>query len=428
MLSRRATGPMRVLHIVGESRYGGAAKIILGLGHVAQSEGWQVDILTTDPVFQHAVTQHGLGLVNLDVIRREIRPLWDLGGLVRLYRFLRREAYDIVHTHTSKGGFVGRLAATLAGVPLIVHTVHGFAFHEASPARTQRFYSTLERIASRWCDRIVTVSEFHRKWAIELGMCSPGRITAIPNGLAEPGRNKDLIASELRRQLGARRDDLLVLSISRLAAEKGLEYLIEAAKTLPPMGRRVQIVIAGDGPAQEQLERLAGNLGVTDRVRFIGFREDVADLLAACDLVVLPSLREGLSISLLEAMAAGKPIIATNIGSQREVASHAEMARFVPPADATSLTEAIVQLADDQALMARLGNNARAVYENFYTEDRMLQSYRRLYLDLLAAKSAKTASIDSRNYEGLLGRRQEELSQTYSKLVSSTNQVKGDSL
>ena len=94
------------------------------------------------------------------------------------------------------------------------------------------------------------------------------------------------------------------------------------------MGRRVQIVIAGDGPAQEQLERLAGNLGVTDRVRFIGFREDVADLLAACDLVVLPSLREGLSISLLEAMAAGKPIIATNIGSQREVASHAEMARL----------------------------------------------------------------------------------------------------
>ena len=205
MLSRRATGPMRVLHIVGESRYGGAAKIILGLGHVAQAEGWQVDILTTDPIFQHAVTQHGLGLVNLDVIRREIRPLWDLGGLVRLYRFLRREAYDIVHTHTSKGGFVGRLAATLAGVPLIVHTVHGFAFHEASPARTQRFYSTLERIASRWCDRIVTVSEFHRKWAIELGMCSPDRITAIPNGLADPGRNKNVIGLGTSAPIGSAR-------------------------------------------------------------------------------------------------------------------------------------------------------------------------------------------------------------------------------
>jgi glycosyltransferase involved in cell wall biosynthesis len=424
MLSRRATGPVRVLHIVGESRYGGAAKIILGLGHVAQAEGWQADILTTDPIFQQAVTQHGLGLVNLDVIRREIRPLWDLGGLARLYSFLRNEAYDIVHTHTSKGGFVGRLAARFAGVPLIVHTVHGFAFHEDSPTRIQRFYSALERIASRWCDHVVTVSEFHRKWAIELKMCSPDRITAIPNGLADPEKPK-VKAEELRAQLGVRGDDLVILNISRLAQQKGLEYLIQAAAALPPMRRRVQIIIAGDGPAREQLERLAVELGVTDRVRFIGFREDVVDLLAACDMVVLPSLREGLSISLLEAMAAGKPIVASNIGSQREVAYHAEMARFVPPANATSLTEAIVQFAGDPMLMARLAKNARMVYEKFYTEDRMLQAYRQLYLDLWAMKSPKPVSTDWRDYARRLRRRQEELSQIDSQLVSSTSQFKG---
>ncbi len=126
--------------------------------------------------------------------------------------------------------------------------------------------------------------------------------------------------------------------MARLAADKGLEYLIEAAAILPRTGRRIQIVIAGDGPARDRLERLAMNLGVTDRVRFLGFREDVGDLLAACDMVVLPSLREGLSIALLEAMAAGKPIIATSIGSQREVASHADMARLVRPADALALT------------------------------------------------------------------------------------------
>jgi hypothetical protein len=99
------------------------------LSQAAKAEGWHVDVLTTDPVFRRAVKQHGLGLVNLDVIRRDIRPLWDLSGLVRLSSFLRRERYRVVHTHTSKGGFIGRLAARLARVPVVVHTAHGFAFH-----------------------------------------------------------------------------------------------------------------------------------------------------------------------------------------------------------------------------------------------------------------------------------------------------------
>ena len=116
MLVHKQTSSVRLLHIIGESRFGGVASIILGLGRVAQAEGWQVDVLTTDPVVQKAVIQHGLGVVNLDVIRREIRPLWDIGGLFRLHEFLRRESYHIVHTHTSKGGFVGRLAARLAPI------------------------------------------------------------------------------------------------------------------------------------------------------------------------------------------------------------------------------------------------------------------------------------------------------------------------
>ena len=392
MLVHKDTGPVRLLHIVGESRYGGIVRIILGLGRVAQAEGWQVDVLTTDPIVQKVVTQHGLGLVKLDVIRREIRPLWDLGGLHRLHKFLRSEAYHIVHTHTSKGGFVGRLAAQLAGTPVIVHTAHGFAFHEGSRAGTRLFYSALERIASHWCDRIVSVSKFHRDWAIQLGICASRKIMAIPNGVAEVARNTRVESMELRRQLGARPGQLLVLSISRLAPDKGLDRLIEATALLQAQARHVHIVIAGDGPASDQLKQLANTLAVTDYVTFTGFREDVGDLLAACDLVILPSLREGLSMSLLEAMAAGKPIIATSIGSQREVASHGEMALLVPPADAPALRNAILRLVGDPSLMARLGANARAVYESSYTESRMLHAYWQLYVDLLRAKCSLAAS------------------------------------
>jgi glycosyltransferase involved in cell wall biosynthesis len=426
MSTRKETSPVRVLHVVGESRYGGAARIILRLGQIAEAEGWHVDVLTTDPIFQQAVRQFGLGLVDLDVIRREIRPIWDLGGLVRLRRFLRRESYQVVHTHTSKAGFVGRLAARLAGVPVIIHTAHGFAFHESSPAPPRIFYSALERIASRWCDRIVTVSEFHRTWAIELGMSDPQRIVAIPNGIADIARTRRASLADVRHEMGAGPDDLVILSMARLAPDKGLEYLIEAASILPRVGRRMQFVIAGDGPHRDHLEYLASARGVSDRVKFLGFREDVGDLLAATDLIVLPSLREGLSIALLEAMAAARPIIATSIGSQREVAAHAEMARLVPPSDALALSQAILHLAADPALMNRLAANARAVYESRYTEARMLHAYRQLYLDLLRSKCAVGPAVSEPLTEWRPANLREPVSQESSVLVSGSHRSEGD--
>ena len=395
MSKPRSTDSVKLLHVVGDSRFGGAGRIILGLGKTAQAEGWEVDVLATDPVFQRSIREQGLGVVDLDVIRREIRPLWDLTGLIRLNRFLRQQRYRIVHTHTSKAGFIGRLAARLAGVPTIVHTVHGFAFHEQSPGYVRWFYSTLERIAAPWCDRLVSVSEFHRDWALALRICDAGRITAIPNGIAAPERNPEIAPAESRRRMGVPDDDLLILTMSRLAGDKGLDYLIEALAALPPDLRKVRLVVAGDGPVRAPLEQLARTRGISARVTFLGFRDDVGDLLAACDLVALPSLREGLSIALLEAMSAGKPIIATSIGSHRELASQADIALLVPPADARSLCDAIVRMAGDPAMMTRLGAGARALFERRYTEDRMLGSYRRLYSGLLAA-TAPAEDIDAR--------------------------------
>jgi glycosyltransferase involved in cell wall biosynthesis len=145
-------------------------------------------------------------------------------------------------------------------------------------------------------------------------------------------------------------------------------------------------------------------------------------------MVVLPSLREGLSIALLEAMAAGKPIIASSIGSQREVAAHADMARLVPPADARALCEAIVRLSADEALMARLGRTARAVYESRYTENTMLQSYRQLYFDLLAEKCPAEESPAVQGYTRRAAEAPEQVGQAYSELVPTPGRPKGSIL
>jgi len=376
----------KLLHIVGDSSFGGAAKIILRLAQTMKVEGWQVDILTTNSVFQEASRQHDIGVVSLDAIRREVRPWWDLRGLVRLYKFLRRERYLVVHTHTSKAGFVGRLAAWLARVPVILHTAHGFAFHERSPRSTRAFYCALERLASRWCDRIVSVNEFHRRWALELGICGPNKISAIPNGIARQSPNLPASAVVLRRSLATPAADLIVLTMGRLAPEKGLEYLIEAASLLRCSRPAFRFVLAGDGPLRAQLQGLAESLGASRHVEFLGYREDIPDLLAACDLVVLPSLREGLSIALLEAMAAGKPIVTTEIGSNLAVVSQADTALLVPPGDPQALCDAILRCGCDPALRATLGTNARLLFERRYTEERMLNSYKKLYVDLVKKK------------------------------------------
>lgn len=389
------TNPVKLLHIVGDSKFGGGSLVILRLAVMAQQQmGWQVDVLTTDKVLQKLLVEQGIGVVELDVIWRNIRPARDLAGLFRLRSFLRRSGYDIVHTHTSKAGFVGRLAARAAGIRRIVHTVHGFAFHEESTRAALCIYSLLERIAAHACDRIVTVSEFHRQWALKLGIGSAEKIITVHNGVhtdrVQPKRDREVV----RNELGVNSGTHLLLTTGRLAEQKGFEDLIHA---LPDIAKGLnipfQLVLAGTGPLEPMLKRLASDLGVQDRVRFLGFRPDIGDLLAASDMVVLPTMREGLSIALLEAMAAGKPIVTTRIGSNAEAACDGLGAKLVPPNDSNALAAAVIHLAENRLRADTMGRKAKEIFAQNYTEDRMLGGYRSLYRTLLLSPETNPREI-----------------------------------
>lgn len=378
---------MKILHVVGDSKFGGDSVIICRLAQLAQSLGWQVEVLTTDPTFQEFLRKVNISVVPLEAIWREIRPFQDLQGVYRLYRFLKSENYTIVHTHTSKGGFVGRLAARLANVPIILHTVHGFAFHEQSSPSALRFYATLERLAANLCDLIVTLTEFHRQWALELGIGNKDKIVTIANGISPKRVQTSLPLEQVRHFWGVNQDEMVILSAARLAPQKGIEYLIDAIPFLiKHLNRPFRIVLAGDGPLSSQLEDRVKNLGVQKYVIFLGFRSDVGDLLAASDIVVIPSLWEGLSISLLEAMAAGKPIITTTIGSNIELLSNRENALLISPKDSQALAQAIIELAQNPELLHNLSTEAKALFESSYSEERMLQKYKEVYLKLLEQK------------------------------------------
>lgn len=381
----------RLLHILGSSAFGGDSVLVLEMGRAAREAGFDVDILATDPVFQDRIKEEGLGLVDLDVIRREIRPVWDTRGLVRLTRYLASTSYSVVHTHTSKPGIVGRLAASRARVPVIVHTVHGFAFHEETGSLARLAYAAMERLAARWCDLIVTVSEHHRDVALQMGIGTAGKVIAIPNGVPAARAHATRSSEDVRAELGLG-NRLMVLSTGRLAEQKGLEYLIRAVPLLGSRASDLKIVLAGDGPLLHDLAALIGDLGVGDTVDLIGFRSDIGDLLAAADLVVLPSLWEGLSVSLLEAMAAGRPIITTAIASNVEVTGNGRAAVLVPVKDPAALAAAITALVADADLRLDLERRAQAEQSSRYGMQPMLDAYLEQYQRLLRAKTVTSST------------------------------------
>lgn len=368
--------PVRTLHIVGDSKFGGGSVIILRLMELGLQMGHQVEVLATDDRFCAESEAIGVRCVRLDAIRREIRPIFDWRGTQTLARYLRENRYDLVHTHTSKAGFIGRRAAWMADCPRIVHTVHGFAFHERSNPIVMRLYVALERMAARWCHRLITVSEFHRDWAVRLGIAPPEKIVAIPNGIS-PERVKPLRPpKEVRRELGIGPDQFVIASIGRLAKGKGLEELVAILPEIRQANPGAVLLLPGEGDLKFEGEGIIAP----------GFRTDIGDLLNIANLVALPSHREGLSIALLEAMAAGKPIVASDLASNLEAAPG--VALMVPVDNKVQLCKAILELISQPDRALQLGHAAKQRFEERYTEQRMLDQYRDLYQSMLGAELA----------------------------------------
>lgn len=378
-----------VLHVLGGSAYGGGSKVVLDLAAAAVRSGARVDILTTSEQLALEATSVGVGIVDEDLIRRSIHPLRDFMDLLRLVRLIRSGGYSIVHTHTSKAGVLGRLAASIAGTPFVVHTVHGFAFHERSPRWQQAAVIALERIASWFCDMVVTVSMHHYQVALGKRIVPSRKLIAIPNGIAESYAVTSEQVSTARESL-LRGGDVAVLSHGRLAPQKGLSYLLQGVARLAEAGALpagVQFSIAGDGPLHAELEAQCRDLGLSDRVQFLGFRNDINQLIAAADLVVLPSLWEGLSIAVMEAMAQGALVAASDIPSNRELISHGRNGLLFEPADVVALAVCLEKAIGDLKALRPLGEQAKSDIRLSHGRAAMQDAYIELYCAALGEKS-----------------------------------------
>ena len=344
-----------------------ARHLLRPLGLACREAGWET-VFCCSP---------GEGLRELEAEGFPVRPVpiersWrldrHLASMSRLVRLFRRERFDLVHTHTPVAGLVGRVAARLAGVPRVVYTAHGFYFHEGMRPPVKRFFVELERFGARLSDLVLVQSEEDRREAAELGIAPDDRLVHIGNGVDPERFDRTRWAAEaagIRRRL-APGGGPVVGFVGRLVREKGTLEFVRAAAAVA--ARRPDAVFAMIGAPLEsdrddclaEIEALRSSLGLGDRLALLGYRRDVPAILAALELFVLPSWREGMPRSVLEAMAAGLPVVATDIRGCREEIVEGETGLLVPPRDPAALASAIASLLDRPDERRRFGEAGRA--------------------------------------------------------------------
>ena len=361
---------MKVFQFLCGRAWGGGCVVVLAITRALIARGDEVWVLSFDDETDRRFLEIGAHLIRPPFWFQSINPT-DLLLLAYFGRVCKKQKFDLVATHTSKGGFLGRLAAHMAGVPHIVHHAHGFSFNRPLSGRATRFFVGLERFAAANGDLIIAVNEQQRRMAVELGVEKAEKTCTIHNGIDLTPFNRPN-GTEARRRLGFDSSALLIGAVGRLAAQKGFPYLIRAIPRVLRSVPSAQFIIAGDGELKAELKQEAQRVGAADRIHFIGFQHDVPGLLAALDIFVQPSLWEGLSISLIEALAAGKPIVATDIEGNREVVDNGITGLIVPPADPDALADALVLLALDRGRARTLSENARSAANERFSETRMV--------------------------------------------------------
>jgi len=385
---------VKVLRVIARLNVGGPALHAVLLTSRLDPTRYQSLLVTgvEDPREGNYLTLRGISLEHLTTLPglgREIRPFRDLQVLVQLIRLIRRTRPRIVHTHTAKAGVLGRLAAHFAGVPLIVHTYHGHVFHGYFSRPKTRVLLAIERWLARRTDRLLTVSERVRGELLALGVGRPERLTAMPLGLElDRFLDSDRIRGQLRAELGLGPSAPLVGIVARLVPIKAHEIFLRAVSSVAREIPESRFLVVGDGERRTELEALGRALGLARRLQFLGWRSDVERIYADLDLVVLSSRNEGSPVSLIEAMAAARPVVATRVGGVPDVVEDGATGLLVEAGDIAGMAKAITTLLRDPERARTMGIEAqKRVYPAFGVE-RLIADMDRLYMELLTARPA----------------------------------------
>jgi glycosyltransferase involved in cell wall biosynthesis len=377
----------RVLHVITRLTLGGSSESSIAQIEALTAAGYVCALATgfaeSDRDGLASAAARGCRLIDVPTLGREAAPVRDVRALVHLVRVMRRERPGIVHTHTSKAGFLGRLAARLARVPAVIHQPHGHIFYGYYGAGRTRVYMALERLAACWADRLVVLTERGAEEHLARGIGRARQFTTVPSGVPV-ARLRGLAPrrDEARAGLGLSPSAFVIAALGRLVPIKGFDLLVAALPAVVAALPATHALIIGDGPLRGALEERAAALGMTSHLTITGIRSDVAAVLAAADVFVAPSRNEGMGRALVEAMALGLPVVAAAVGGIPAVVVDGECGRLIPPEDPSALARALIDLGLDPGSRRRLGDAAGRRAEQFSTEQaacRLLAVYAELH-------------------------------------------------
>jgi glycosyltransferase involved in cell wall biosynthesis len=390
---------IKVLQVL-EAMGGGTTKLLYELITHLDPDEFQVSVALpppapydpmrplADPGFPDLMREKGFKVETVRLVGGKIAPLADLKATLALYRIIRRNRYDVVHAHSAKGGFTGRLAAKLAGVPAIIYTPSGLPFNPFISRHVSLLYLALEHLAGLYTDAIIAACESEREQVVRHRLVVESRVLLLPNPFHVAACKPSVSPAAKRQELGLSPGDPVVGTVARLTRQKGVEFFVEAAAIVLRSHPRAQFVLVGDGELRPQVEAQIVDLDIASSFHFLGLRADYLDIMATFDTFAMPSLWEGLPYAPLEAMALGKPIVATDVTGLRDIIRDGATGRLVPPQDAEALAQAILALLDDKEGATRLGREAKRSLGQRFDPDRIASQTGKLYREILARKKA----------------------------------------
>jgi glycosyltransferase involved in cell wall biosynthesis len=391
---RRGEGAkcIRVARVIARLNIGGPAQHVILLTAGLDPARFATTLITgvvggAEGDFTDEARARGVEPMVIPELGRDIRPGRDLRVLVKLIRLFRRLQPDIVHTHTAKAGALGRVAAWLAGVPITIHTFHGHVLDGYFSSAVTRIFISAERILARLTDRLITVSPRLRTQILGMGIGRPEQLEVVPLGLnLQRFRQTIPRLPILRPYLGVAQETPLCGIVGRLVPIKDHAMLFEAMARLQSADRLPHLVVIGDGEERARLEGLAECLGLRERIHFLGWRSDLETILGELDVVVCASKNEGTPVALIEAMAAGVPVLSTDVGGVADLVSQGQTGWLVPAGDPAAMALAISDLLGDPALRARLATAGQSIVLERHDATGLVRRTEALYESLINEK------------------------------------------